>query len=79
MILPSGTSCAKLCLFKHTLFTILSTIDAQNRINITHSATEELQVRDVKPSLIDTYYRGNLSRVNIGWVKSRDGIQTERQ
>lgn len=57
--------------------TFYCTIDAQNsknKHNITLSAAEELQVRDVKPSLTDTYYRENLCGVNIVWVKSRDGI-----
>lgn len=49
-------------------YTFYCTIDAQNsknKHNITCSTAEELQVRDVKPSLTDTYYRENLCRVNI--------------
>lgn len=63
-------------------YTFYYTIDAQNsknKHNITLSAVEELQVRDVKLSLTDTYYRENLCRVNIVWVKSRKGIWTEGQ
>lgn len=58
-------------------YTFYCTIDAQNsknKHNITCGTAEELQVRDVKPNLTDTFYRENLGMVNIFWVKSRDGI-----
>lgn len=78
MILPFDTSCAKLGLFKHPLFYyIIAAQNSKNKPNITRSAAEELQVRDVKPSLTNTYYRGNLCRVNIVQAKSREGIWTE--
>lgn len=62
-------------------YTFYCTIDGQNsknKHNITCSAAEELQVRDVKLSFTVTYYRENLCRVNIVWVKSSGGIWTER-